>query len=459
MPHQCSLSVTNLKQFILCYLNFTLFAFLLHTVNHVLLVMTKKKSFTPTREPKRIWPGKQRRIAKLIDNAKGRAVKEDTLGTPTVGPLPALSEERKVRLPQAQVIAPPVPSPSITFVHPPQPKSTSKGPDLISSGYPKEDFLVLCRRQEKNALAFLPKKWHIERASKYIPKGHFPFLELPGELRNKIYDYAIPCESYVLDWVNHKQKSHSLTYRLPYRGKAFAPRLDSAVVERRRATRNLRNPVRGIIMQDVYRGANAVSLLWVCRKMYPEAASMFYSKSTFIFTHLGTLRHFLNNLTATDKAAITRLTLKYQTYGHPAKTENAVFKQKHDKSWEDLCWRVADECPSLTNLVLDLNLKRCPITFGPLEAAHLGGFTTKWMQALWAFEDRNLKRLGLRLRSGITSSAVLEVESQNLRKSLLGEAWDEEAETKRDAFGYEQSPPKKKGIILRLAGEDLVGAR
>ncbi|KAL9126064.1 MAG: hypothetical protein Q9217_004822 [Psora testacea] len=422
--------------------------------------MAVKKAAT-LRKAKKSSAPKQKGIKKVIENAERRTYSQDTLGTPTVGPLPASPEMKTVRLPLTHVILTPMPPPMLKFLRPCQPISTSRDPIPVTVD-PEQGIFVLDRRHERKALTSLPKEPHTERALRYIPRGQFPFLELPGELRNKIYNYAIPCESYAINWVHHKQRSRSLTYRLGGRDKAFAPRLEPDVIERRRATRNLHNSVRGIIMEDVHEQINPVSLLWVCRKMYPEAATIFYGKSTFSFTFLSTLRHFLNNLTVADKAAITRLTVKYQAYGHPAKTENAIYKHKHDKAWEDLCWRIADECPSLTSLALDLNLRRCPISFGPLEIAHIGGFSTKWMQPLWAFEDRNLKRFLLKLRSAIMDGAVLEVESQNLRKAVLGEAWDQEAEAKRDAFGNDNRKKKKEKqkqkLIFSLAGEDLLAA-
>ena len=413
--------------------------------------MAKKKSPAP-RWTKKSSVSKARDIEKLIEDAKRRAGRDINLGTPTVRSLPASPERKVVRIPLVQTVPRLQNKHLPTFARPTSLKTTTKHGDAPSF-LNHEGFYFVDRRHENKPLTYLPNVRCIERDSVPVPTGHFPFLELPGELRNKIYAYAIPSECYALKWVQDTQKSRSLTCPSCWSPNGLRP----DVLQQRRATRNLRGVNRGAVMEEIYRRNTPVSLLWVCKKTYAEAASVFYSKSTFELSLLGTLRHFLDNVTKENKAVITRISLNNQAYGHPARTENAVFKHAYDRSWENLCWRVADQCPSLTNLALRLDLKRCPITFGPMETAHLGGFSTHWMQPLWAFEDRNIKRCVLELRSSITDDCVLEVESQSLRRSILGDAWDNELEMKRDAFGHENPVRRKNAGVFVHVGGDLHG--
>ncbi|KAL9636913.1 MAG: hypothetical protein Q9164_002529 [Protoblastenia rupestris] len=418
-----------------------------------------KKTSPSSRGPKKSAVAKQRDIEKLVANAKKkRAGEKNALGTPTVGPLPAFSQEKRVRMPLAQLSPAPLSPPSIIFQRPRQPKTRSRYPDPLSGGK-ERGFFLHDRHHGHKALAHLPKEPHVGRAPSFVPKGQFRFLDLPGELRNQVYDYCVPRTHYALKWIDGKKKSGSLTYTLPRYGKASEPRLQADVIENRRLTRKVRDSGRKAVMDDLYRQVNPVSLLWACRQMYPEAASVLYAKSTFSFVLPSTLRHFLNTLTAANKASITSLKIKHQVYGHPAKTEDQRFKAKADRSWNDLCWRISDECSSLSHLGLEMDLNRCPISFGSLDAAMAGGFGTKWMQPLWAFQEIGLKRFWYRLRSAIVAGTVLEVESYNIRKAILDEEWDDNVEAERDAYGYDLNVPRKGGLILCLAGNDLVGTQ
>ena len=186
---------------------------------------------------------------------------------------------------------------------------------------------------------------------------------------------------------------------------------------------------------------------------------MFYSKSTFIFEGVGPLQHFVKNVTLNNKASITKLKLIYKAYGHPAKTENQIWKVKADRKWEDLCWRISNEFSSLTHLILDLDYGYSKLQFVPFFEANRRVFGTDWMMPLWAFDDLDLRSCVCRIRSATTSDTVLEVESYNIRQALLGDAWDEEAERDRDVFGsrvqHKDGKQRKAAAILRInqAGE------
>ena len=169
--------------------------------------------------------------------------------------------------------------------------------------------------------------------------------------------------------------------------------------------------------------------------MHDEAASVFYAKSTFHFHALGALRHFLDQLTPVATKSITSLALKYQAYSNPQFRDNQIWKAKHNRLWDDLCWRVADEC-SLKNLLLDLTLNISPTTFCSLDEAEFEGIGAAWIKPLWAFQDINLERCWARILCPSEENSVLEVESWKLRKDILGDARDEEAESGRDAYGY-----------------------
>ena len=309
----------------------------------------------------------------------------------------------------------------------------------------------------KKPLVRLPCEPDTKRALRYAPKGHFPFLELPGELRNKIYDYAMVQQYYDIGWVDNNHKNKSLTYRLPRLGRACGPRLEAiAARRRRRLDCSRRIPIQKRLAEgSIHSGPTA--LLAVCIKMHKEACSVFYSKSTFTFHGLGALRHFLNNLSPIATKALTRLVIKYRAYGEPNRTEHRKWKAKHDRLWEDLCWRIADECISLRRLSLDLTLNKSPLWFAPFDLADEAGIGAQWIKPLWAFQDAGIQQCWVRLHCLSKDSSVLEVESWKVRKEILGDSWNEEAEAQRDAYGFEKrnsgAKEVKKAMVLRLRAD------
>ena len=393
---------------------------------------------TPTRAAKKGLIGKRNEINKLIEEANRRKSLSGTKLPPGIA---------NVRLPPLQLTS----------------QGNQRGPSHIRHQRPKKVVPGLIQdhcpnfdhqRGPKESLVCLPCEPNTKRALRYTSKGHFPFLELPGELRNKIYDYAMVKQYYEIKWVDNNHKSHSLTYRLPRLGKASGPHLDSGTAKRRRkldCSRRVPSQKR-LVGDSISRGPAA--LLAVCSTMHQEACSVFYSKSTFTFHALGTLRHFLKNLSPVAMKALTRLAIKYRAYGEPNRTEDQVWKAKHDHLWEDLCWRLADQCVSLTHLSLELTLNKSPLCFAPFDLADEAGIGAQWIKPLWAFQDTGIQRCWVRLHCLSKESSVLEVESWKVRKEILGALWDEAAEAERDAYGFKKrhnsAKEGKKGMVLRL---------
>ena len=323
-------------------------------------------------------------------------------------------------------------------------------PKKIVPGLAEPRYLIWDQRtpgSPRRPLVRLPCEPETPRALRYERKGVFLFLDLPGEIRNQIYDLAIVKDEYQLVWVNNNHKSKSLTYRHPRSNLTIKPALSNDAAQRRRSLdiKNKPKAVRQRLPSNYY-GPIPTTFLHVNKQMHDEAASVFYAKSTFHFDALGTLRHFLDQLTPVAIKSITSLALKYRAYGNPQLTNNQIWKAKHDRLWDDLCWRIADEC-SLKNLLLDLTLNISPTTFCSLDEAEFEGIGAAWIRPLWAFQDINLQRCWARIRCPSKEDAVLEVESWKLRKDILGDAWDDEAESVRDAYGYSKS--RKSGEMVQ----------
>ena len=309
----------------------------------------------------------------------------------------------------------------------------------------------------KEPLVCLPCEPNTKRALRYTPKGRFPFLKLPGELRNRIYDYAIEQHYYHIEWVENNHKSKSLTYRLPKLGGSYGPRLEAGAARRRRQLDICQRVPSQKRLAEGAIHAGPTALLAVCSKMHDEACSVFYSKSSFTFHGLGALRHFLNHLSPVATTSLTHLSIKYRAYGEPNRTEDQKWKVKHDRLWEDLCWRIADQCTSLTRLSLDLKLNKSPLWFAPFDLADGAGIGAQWIKPLWAFQDVGIQRCWLRLHCLSKDDSVLEGESLNIRKEILGALWNEEAEAQRDAYGSTRGSSNanqvERPMVIRLRND------
>ncbi len=413
--------------------------------------MAKKNKTQPRsqRPPKKSLVSKKAEIEKLIEASKEKSFSETKSRTPSPSERTA-----NVRLPPCQPRILPTRAfttrQNLHCIHPTYAISRVQGST-------QDKFFVRsepCRKAPVNPTVRLPQEPSTSRALRhYKREGRFPFLDLPGELRNKIYDYAITKEHYAIEWVGNTQKSKSLTYRLPRPTGAHPPKLEPGAAQRRRLLdyHHRRVHATHLAEDDVHPGPTV--LLFVCKSMSDEAASVLYSKCMFHFHGLRALRHFLDNLRPLTTKSITRLALTYDAYGHPVKTEDQRWKEKHDRLWEQLCWRVADNCP-LIQLSLKLKLPRSPTFFCAFDKVRATDIATRWIMPLWAFQDAGIQRCWGQIQCHSKSRSELQKESLRMRKEIVGEMWDGEAESTRDDYGYDRGTrggrDVKKGMVLRL---------
>lgn len=242
----------------------------------------------------------------------------------------------------------------------------------------------------------------------------FKFCDLPGELRNKIYGFVFAREFYKICWADKTKKS--LTYKLPKRPAYASPRLDRSVSRRRRLFDYPRRIRSNEVISQYKLSPGPAALLLTCKLVSEEASSLFYSISTFTFQNQGTFAAFLDTLSMAKKASIRSLHLKHHTAGNPFLTQYRKWKGVYDDKWDDLCLKVSDELTSLEELSIEMTINDVPMFFSPDEP---------WMMALLWFEDIGLKRCSLMLRSHAIVDTVLEVETDKLRRLLLGENFQE----------------------------------
>ncbi|ETN38754.1 uncharacterized protein HMPREF1541_06792 [Cyphellophora europaea CBS 101466] len=171
----------------------------------------------------------------------------------------------------------------------------------------------------------------------------FPFLELPGEIRNKIYDLTIP-RSHVLVIGSHPQREFQASQKHDLDPIRKIPRY------------RLSGHVLSLDTTD----ADPLGFLRTCRLINQEAVPVFYSKTTICFNNIKTIHKFLNIAPASGLQSVSKISLTISSYGEPRLTRDTKWKNKQDKRWEDTCARLARNMTNLRCLELDLRLATWP---------------------------------------------------------------------------------------------------
>lgn len=75
------------------------------------------------------------------------------------------------------------------------------------------------------------------------------------------------------------------------------------------------------------------ALSLVSKQVYAETAPFLYSKTAFIFDAPKRMQRFFSIVSSASLQQITKLHLHYNTYGHPQRTDDQVWQDKHIQSW------------------------------------------------------------------------------------------------------------------------------
>lgn len=176
------------------------------------------------------------------------------------------------------------------------------------------------------------------------------FLRLPGELRNRVYDYYFKNEFRV----EIVARGTVLVKPKPKTVKLYvSPRYDH--VKTRTPLADVpSNFLRMSRTMGRYKHVDGIETKWasslsalplVSKQIYAETVSYLYLNTTFVFDAPRRLTNFIESVPAINLSHVTKLILHYSTYGDP-RYKNP-FQEKHVKSWTTAC-EVASK--SLTNL-------------------------------------------------------------------------------------------------------------
>jgi hypothetical protein len=178
------------------------------------------------------------------------------------------------------------------------------------------------------------------------------FLDLPGEIRNQIYDH------YFKDKVR---------IELVAKGTRLYPKRSPSPSKQRQLT--IRKPKlhnrKTLEKKGEYKSCKWEStfsaLLLVCWQIYRETMPFHYNAAAFVFASTGNLRFFLKVIPTLNLTFITALELHHCSYGCPSQPGYMVWKAKYDTSWWNVCKAASLQLTGLKRLTLILHITEIPL--------------------------------------------------------------------------------------------------
>ena len=265
------------------------------------------------------------------------------------------------------------------------------------------------------------------------PRRTFPFLDLPFELQDEVYQYLfVHPLTFHVKFIAARCKA--LTYSLPNQLPCSQPQVQPSAKLRRR---QLDYPKRAHSAESnvaAYRiPTGFLQLLHVHPRIAERAAKYFYRLHTFRFTNIGPLRAFLNMLPASSKGEIRNLELIHATRPWSRMKDDCLWKWKHDVAWAETLDRVGMEFTGLRRVKLDLTLRDLPQDIDK---------DATWRMALEALEDMNLEDAEIKIRGLSQNECALEVEAHLIEHELLGTECGEDCHALRRKKTAEQLLPR-----------------
>ena len=223
---------------------------------------------------------------------------------------------------------------------------------------------------------------------KYKPLQPFRFFDLPGEIRNRVYDLVVP-EARVSISGSHPQKElQEMKQESPLK-KHKLPRY-------RFTSKFSTNPTE-------------YSVLIACRQMNQEVIRYVYGRTTFCFDKFVVLRKFLNRCPHAARTSVVNLEITHVGYGEPVKLRDREWKLRYDAKWEAILKQVKKQT-ALRTLVLDITNFDWPIR---LE------LTESWARPLLDLAGDGLDRVDVVLEQDRFAAVKCEVVGKELGKRMM----------------------------------------
>lgn len=219
-----------------------------------------------------------------------------------------------------------------------------------------------------------------------IKTTNLSFLDLPGEIRNKIYQFYFR-ETYRCELVGEgctlsgrgpktlKVLSNTSDTYLPHRHSHLkSSRYGSAPINVRFP--RLHRPRCGPNYKERHWLNSHGALILVSKQVAVEVIPLLYHQITFVFEAPRRITQFPARVPPPSHSYVTKLHLYYTTYGSPAATSDVAWQEKHIESWVRASKMATKSFTSLRELDVDVWIN---------EDAPKFNLRQKWLQPLLQF--------------------------------------------------------------------------
>ncbi|KAL5398424.1 hypothetical protein PMIN06_006552 [Paraphaeosphaeria minitans] len=201
-------------------------------------------------------------------------------------------------------------------------------------------------------------------------KKRVGFLDLPGEIRNQIYEchfqQGFKCEFVemsaklghtqreCLKFLGRNRRSGDIYAHYLRRPAPVADVRFSRVLGRYERNRGL----------DTRWTTSLTGLIFVCKQVHTECIGLFYLNTIFAFDSPIRIANFLKVPSATNLANVTKIQLHYRVYGDPWETKDIQWKEKHFQCWNRTCKTVAIKLTNLQHIEIWIYTRETNVRFG-----------------------------------------------------------------------------------------------
>ncbi len=192
-------------------------------------------------------------------------------------------------------------------------------------------------------------------------------LQLPGEVRNLIYDYVFEDPVVVQFVPSANDDGFALGKKLGLSREAYYHQTLCKEAAQTSSTmpRIFRFRMSHSRVNHQVKWATSLhALILTCRQIYAEAAPLLYARMTFFFQSARAIVRYLAQLRTPQLAALQKIHIDYRTYGNPQSPgTHECWMRKYEALWRKACELLATKPSGLRQLWITVEVHQFPLRF------------------------------------------------------------------------------------------------